>query len=88
MVVGVTSADAVVEPDTVRFVSVSALIASLTMVRSRRLDHFAVGAEFASRKFSQELFELKLVLLLAVTILLSSLNVAWIRLDADPEGSE
>ena len=88
MVVGVTSADAVVEPDTVRFVSVCALIASLTMVRSRRLDHFAVGAEFAPWEFSQELFELKLVLLLAVTILLSSLNVAWIRLDADPEGSE
>jgi len=88
VVVGVSSADAVVEPDTVRFVSVCALIASLTMVRSRRLDHFAVGAEFAPRNFSQQLFELKLVFLLAITILMSSLNVPWIRLDADPKGSE
>lgn len=58
------------------------------MMRSRRLNHFAVGAEFAPRNFSQQLFELKLVLLLAITILMSSLNVPWIRLDADPKGSE
>ena len=88
VVVGVAAAHAVVEPDTVRFVAVCALVARLAVMRSWRLDHFAVGAEFASGQLLEELFELELILLLVVSFLLGSLNVAWVRPDADPPDGE
>ena len=94
MVVRVASTNAVVEPDTVSLIAIRTFVARLTMLGARWLDHFAVGAKFRAWQLLEKLIELhRFFVFLEQTIFaflgsLVSLDVAWLRAQAEVPGHE
>ena len=83
MSVRVAAAHTIIEPYTVSFVTIGALVTSVAVFRPRRLYHFAVGAKLVAGEHLQNLSKCHLIFLTLVFKLVS-LHIARLRSHSNP----